>query len=142
MLYNIFYRLENLNIQIKVKNNKISLLYKDGSLPMDLKKQIQQHKEEIKRRLEENEQARRYGFLIYAYGELYEFRYGKGSYLFIEREGNKAIVWRGSYIHGDPRPYRIKVLANRVPFHHALAEAVGFIEWLKRQEGRANIYSL
>lgn len=141
MLYNLFYQIDNLNIQIKIKNKKLSLIYEEGTLPMDLKKQIKQHKQQIIKRLEENEQARKKGFLVYCYGEFYEFRYGVGAYLFIEREGELAIAWRANYMPDGSRPYKIKVLAERVPFESAFQEAVGFIDWLQRQRkwGDSNV---
>ncbi|BDG46407.1 hypothetical protein [Parageobacillus sp. KH3-4] len=141
MLYNLFYQIENLNIQIKIKNNKLSLVYEEGTLSLDLKKQIKQHKQQIIKRLEENEQARKKGFLVYCYGEFYEFRYGAGAYLFIEREGELAIAWRANYLPDESRPYKIKVLAERVPFERAFQEAVGFIDWLQRQRkwGDSNV---
>jgi len=35
MLYNIFYEIDNLNIQIKIKNKKLSLIYEEGTLPLE-----------------------------------------------------------------------------------------------------------
>ncbi|MED0686584.1 hypothetical protein [Anoxybacillus ayderensis] len=134
-MFNLFYQIDNLNIQIKIKNNKLSLVYEEGTLPMDLKKQIKQHKQQLKKRLEENEMAREKGFIIYRYGELYEYRYGLGAYLFIEREGELAIAWRANYMPDEKQPYKIKLLAERVPFEKAFQEAASFISWLKRQKG-------
>ncbi|MCX8045513.1 hypothetical protein CI793_11235 [Anoxybacillus ayderensis] len=134
MLYNIFYEIDNLNIQIKIKNKKLSLIYEEGTLPLDLKKQIKQHKQQIIKRLEENELARAKGFLVHLYGEFYEFRYGAGAYLFIEREGELAHAWRANYMPDEQKPYKIKTLAERVPFEQAFEEAAGFIDWLQRQK--------
>lgn len=133
MLYNLFYQIDNLNIQIKIKNKKLSLIYEEGTLPLDLKQKIKQHKQQLIKRLEENEIARAKGFLIYRYGELYEYRYGLGAYLFIEREGDLAIAWRANYMPEEKQPYKTKILAERVPFEKAFQEAAGFIDWLQRQ---------
>lgn len=135
MLYNLFYQIDNLNIQIKIKNKKLRLIYEEGTLPLDLKQQIKQHKQQLIKRLEENEMAREKGFLIYRYGELYEYRYGLGAYLFIEREGELAIAWRANYMPEEKQPYKIKLLVERVPFEKAFQEAASFIDWLKRQKG-------
>ncbi|MBW7651335.1 hypothetical protein [Anoxybacillus sp. ST4] len=134
MLYNIFCEIDNLNIQIKIKNKKLSLIYEEGTLPLDLRQQIKQYKQQIKKRLEENEMARAKGFLIYRYGELYEYRYGLGAYLFIERMGELAIAWRGNYMPGEEQPYKVKTLVERVPFEKAFKEAGNFIDWLQRQK--------
>ncbi|WP_378211129.1 hypothetical protein [Anoxybacteroides rupiense] len=139
MLYNLFYQIDNLNIQIKIKNKKLSLIYEEGTLPLDLKQQIKQqikqHKQQIIKRLEENELARAKGFLVHQYGEMYEFRYGAGAYIFIEREGDLAIAWRANYMPDELRPYKVKVLAERVSFEKAFQEATGFIDWLHRKRG-------
>ncbi|MBE2941941.1 hypothetical protein HPK10_02055 [Anoxybacillus flavithermus] len=134
MLYKIFCEIDNLNIQIKIKNKKLSLIYEEGTLPLELKKAIKEHKYEIMKRLEENEMARAKGFLIYRYGELYEYRYGLGAYLFIEREGDLAIAWRANYMPEEKQPYKIKMLAERVTFEKAFQEAENFINWLQRQK--------
>lgn len=134
MLYNILCEMDNLNIQIKIKNKKLSLIYEEGTLPMEFKQKIKQHKQQLIKRLEENEMAREKGFLIYCYGELYEYRYGLGAYLFIEREGDLAIAWRANYMPEEKQPYKIKMLAERVPFEKAFHEAASFIDWLQRQK--------
>jgi hypothetical protein len=133
MLYNLFYQIDNLNIQLKIKNKKLSLIYEEGTLPLELKQQIKQHKQQIIKRLEENEMAHLKGFLVHQYGEFYEFRYGLGAYLFIEREGELAYAWRANYMPEEQKPYKIKTLAERVPFEKAFEEAAGFIDWLHRQ---------
>jgi hypothetical protein len=137
MLYNLFYQIDTLNIQLKIKNKKLSLIYEEGTLPLELKKVIKEHKYEIIKRLEENELARAKGFLVHQYGEMYEFRYGAGAYLFIEREGELAYAWRANYMPDEQKPYKIKTLAERVPFEQAFEEAAGFIDWLHRQRKRS-----
>jgi hypothetical protein len=127
----------NLNIQIKEVDYKTKLIYEPGILDETLKKQIKQHKKGILQRMEENEVARNAGFLIYNHGLIYEYRYGLGAYLYIERlpEGLTS-VWRENYLPDQQKPHRIKIIADNVPFKKAFKEAQGFINWLNNKRGR------
>lgn len=126
------------NIQIKEIDNITKLLYAPGQINDELKKQIIQNKAGLLQRLDENEQARKTGFLIYNHGQLYEYRYGLGAYLYIERlPDGKANTWRENYLPGQQMAYKTKGIVQNVPFLKAYLEANRFIDWLKKQKRKA-----
>ncbi|WP_445506600.1 hypothetical protein [Niallia sp. 03190] len=94
MINNLLNIMYNLNIEIKEKNNKIKLIYQN-CIDEKLKTQIKEYKIEILQQLKDNAVAKEIGFLIYQHGLFYEYRYGRGAYLFIERLPNgRATTWR------------------------------------------------
>lgn len=125
----------NQNIQIEIKNNnKLSLKYEQGILTTGLKENIQQHKQQLIQRLKENAAAQEKGFLVYENGIFYEYRYGLGAFLFIERNPDGSTSsWRANYAADDSKPYKIKYLRRDVPFEEAFREAASFVDWLKRK---------
>ncbi|OEH92530.1 hypothetical protein [Bacillus solimangrovi] len=123
------------NIILEHNDNKLKLIYKEGVLSEHLKYEIKQNKKFILERLRENQLASDKGFLIYNHGDLYEYRYGFGAYLYIEREhNNKVSAWRANYPKDDNKPNRIIYLVKNTTFGHAFTKAVGFIDWLKRKK--------
>lgn len=130
-LLNIMY---HLNIEIKEKDNKTKLIYKHGFIDEGIKTQIKQQKELILQRNRENEEARLKGFIVYNHGQFYEYRYGVGSYLFLERLPNgRAIAWRENYRQGEIKAYRTKTIVQNVMFQKAFDEATSFINWLNKK---------
>jgi hypothetical protein len=123
---------------LKTHHKKIKLIYSPGQLDDLIKEQIKQNKKGILDRIEENEAARRAGFLVYQHGMFYEYRYGFGAYLFIERLPNGlASVWRENYLPEKPTPIKTKVMAENVPFKKVFENAQGFISWLKKHNNKA-----
>jgi hypothetical protein len=105
----------HLNIQIKDINNKTKLVYEAGQLDEVLKEQIKQHKKVILQRQEENEAAKKAGFLVYNHGLIYEYRYGLGAHLFIERLPNGLVsVWRENYLPDQNKPFKTKIMVENV----------------------------
>lgn len=133
-LLNVMY---HLNIQIKEINGKTKLIYEFGLLDETLKTLIKQHKERIMQRLVENEAARKLGFLVYHHGHIYEYRYGFGAYIYIERHpGGLASAWRDNYLPGQNKPFKTKIIAENVEFKKAFKDTKGFIEWLNKKRSR------
>ena len=76
------------------------------------------------------------GFLVYQQGQFYEFRYGRGAFLYIERHTDgTATAWRDNFKNDNLTPYKTKIMANNVPFVKAYKEAASFIEWLNKKRG-------
>lgn len=125
----------NQNIKLEIKNNnKLNLIYEQGVLSPGLKDEIKRLKKQLVKRLQENDTAREKGFLVYDNGSLYEYRYGIGAFLFIERDQQDlATVWRANYARDENKPYKIKYVKRNVPFEEALQEAANFVDWLKRK---------
>jgi hypothetical protein len=127
----------HLKIEIIEANNKTKLIYEAGLVSEQLKAQIKQHKKEIMERIKENEAAFDRGFLVYQHGQFYEYQYGRGSFLYIERVSNgKAVAWRANYLPEQKTPYKTKMIAENVPFSKAYKEATGFIDWLNKRRGK------
>lgn len=127
----------HLNIQIKKVDHKTKLIYEPGQLDENLKIEIKQQKQRILQRFEENEFAKKTGFLIYNHGLLYEYQYGWGSFIYIERLPNGLTnVWRENYLPDQKRPNKSKSIRENVPFMKGLKEAQGFINWLNKKRGR------
>ncbi|WP_017473333.1 hypothetical protein [Amphibacillus jilinensis] len=137
MISKLLDHLNDQNIQIVVLNNqKIKLLYQKNQITKELKNQITKYKNKIIARHKQNEQARSKGFNVYGHGDLYEYRYGFGSYLFIERYSNDLVTaWRANYPKGGDKPYKIKTIRKNSNFERAFEDAVGFIDWLNKRKG-------
>jgi hypothetical protein len=137
MINQILNAMYHLNIQIKEIDNKTKLIYDPGLLDATLKALIKQHKKGILQRIEENEAARNIGFLVYHHGLVYEYRYGLGAYIYIERLPNGRVsAWRENYLPGQDKPFKTKIIAENVSFKKGLKDAKGFICWLNKKHGR------
>lgn len=136
MISNFLHALYHLDIDIFLINEKIRVKYKKEITNKETIEKIKILKPLILKRLKENEIAAEKGFLIHYYGDLYEYRYGLNSYLFIERlDDYKAIAWRANYRNDDSKPYNIKIIANNVSFHDAFQKATSFIDWMNKKRG-------
>lgn len=135
MLNQLFNHLNYSNVHLFVIDGNIRLIYKEHTLNKKTKQIIKELKPKIIKRFKENQLAREKGFLVYGYGEFYEYRFGINSFLFIERLDDSCTAWRANYRHGDKKPYKVKVMAKNVTFEKALKEASGFIDWLKKRRG-------
>ncbi|USK56360.1 hypothetical protein LIS82_07775 [Cytobacillus solani] len=134
MINQLLNTMYHLNIEIKEIDNKTKLVYGSGILNSELKELIKQHKPLLLQRLDENQAAKRIGFLIYHHGLLYEYRYGRGAFLYIERLPNgKATAWRANYLPDQTEPYKTKTIVHNVLFQRAFDEAAGFIEWINKK---------
>ncbi|MEH7126008.1 hypothetical protein V7127_22615 [Bacillus sp. JJ1773] len=137
MINQLLNTMYHLNIEIKEIDNKTKLVYEPGLLNEELKEQIKQHKSLLVQRLGENEDARKLGLLIYNHGQLYEYRYGRGAFLYIERLPNgKATAWRDNFLLEQSTPYKTKTIIANVPFEKAFEQAAGFINWMKKVQKR------
>lgn len=137
MINNLLNILYHLDIKIEVQNKKTKLIYKNGSISEEIKNQIKQHKKELLQRIKENEEALSIGFLVYNQGQLYEYRYGAGAYLYIERHSDLlADAWRANYRIGEDKPYKTIVIAKNVKFEQAYMKSKGFIEWIASKQKR------
>lgn len=134
MITQLLHDLDNNNIQLQINKEKIKLIYEKNALSDVLKELIKRNKPKLITRLQENEAARKKGFMIYGNGALYEYRYGFGSYLYIERQSEElATVWRANYRKDIGKPYKVIILVQNTSFEKAYKDAVGFIDWLKRR---------
>jgi hypothetical protein len=124
----------HLNIEIKEIDQQIKLIYLSGQLDETLKEQIKQYKKGILKRLEENEAAKKEGFLVYNHGLMYEYRYGLGAFIFIERHSNGLVsVWRENYLPDQNKPFKTKIMVENVSIKKGFENAQGFINWLKKR---------
>ncbi|MDG5787796.1 hypothetical protein QA612_09815 [Evansella sp. AB-P1] len=129
------------DIQLFLDNGNITIKYKKDKLNnieiKKIKQQIKENKKDLIQRLEENKKAKEKKFLIYGDGDLYEYRYGFNSFLFIERLDNGlTYAYRSSYKVGDNQSYKTIILGKNVPFDKAFEKAAGFIDWLNKRNRR------
>ncbi|UOQ47213.1 hypothetical protein MUN88_14170 [Gracilibacillus caseinilyticus] len=136
MLNNLLDELYVHNIEIILHDNKkLKLLYDKNHNIETLKQKIKQNKYKIIARLQENQDAYSKGFNIYGHGDLYEYRYGYGSYLYIERYENELVsVYRLNYFKGGVKPYKVKIVRENCSFERGLKDATGFIQWLNKRQ--------
>lgn len=135
MINNLLNIMYDLNIEIIEKNNKIKLIYQNY-IDEKLKAQIKEYKIEILQQLKENAAAKEIGFLVYQHGLFYEYRYGRGA--FLHRTPSK---WSSNSLEGNHREdqkgaYKTKIIVQNVPFERAFKEAMGFIGWLRKWQGK------
>ncbi|MFO1442663.1 hypothetical protein KDN24_05475 [Bacillus sp. Bva_UNVM-123] len=137
MIYQLLNTMYHLNIQIKEVERKTKLVYDPGLLNEKLKEQIRLHKKSLIQRLEENEGAKKIGFIVYSHGQLYEYRYGRGAFLYIERLPNgHATAWRENYLPDQSTAYKTIVIVTNVRFEKAFEQATSFINWLNKKRNR------
>jgi hypothetical protein len=126
----------HLNIEIKEINNKTKLVYENGILNEELKKHIKTNKGLLLQRLDENERAKKLGFIVYHHGELYEYRYGLGAFLYIERlQNGKVTAWRENFLPNQQQAYKTKLIVQNVSFVKSFDQAEGFINWMNKNRG-------
>lgn len=137
MISNFLHELYHLDIDIFIINEKIRVKYKKEITKKETIEKIKKLKPLILKRLKENEIAVDKGFTIYHFGDLYEYRYGLNSYLFIERlDDYKAIAWRANYRSDDSKPYKTTIISENVSFNEAFQQSVNFIDWVKNKGRR------
>lgn len=91
-------------------------------------------KRKIAKRFQENKFAKKKGFMIYNHGLLYEYRYGFGAFLYVERlQNGLAHAWRANYALGKEKPYKIITVAETTSFSKAFKSAIGFVDWIERR---------
>ncbi len=135
MINQLLNKMYHLNIQIKDIEGKTKLIYEPGLLDQQLKEQIRLHKDALLIRMSENHSANKLGFLVFNHGALYEYRYGLGAFLYIERLPNgKVSAWRENYLPAQERSYKVVNIAHNVPFDKAFEKAEGFIIWLSKKQ--------
>ncbi len=138
MISDFLHYLYHLDIYISVSNNRLRLKYK--TIDITTKEKIKQLKPLLIKRIKENDVATEKGFTVFSYGDLYEYRYGLNSFLFIERlDDHKATAWRANYRQDDDKPYKVKLIARNVPFEEAFQQANRFIDWLNKKNGRRHL---
>lgn len=132
-IYQLLDKMYEQNIQFKEENENLKLIYTSGTLDEFLKMEIKRNKQQLLALLLENQNARDLGMVIYNQYTLYEYRYGKGAYLYIERlENGLTDAWRANYKVGEYKPYKIKTVCRNVPFVQAFEKSKGFIKWLHK----------
>ncbi|MFC4323675.1 TubC N-terminal docking domain-related protein [Litchfieldia salsa] len=137
MISQLLNEMYHLNIQLNIKDEKISLIYEDGVLTNDLKQKIKFNKKYLMKRLVENEIAIKKGFQIYNHGDLYEYRYGLGAFIYIERDlEGKSSAWIANYAKNENKPYKVTMISSNTTFDAAFNKAAGFIDWLNKKNGR------
>lgn len=137
MIDNLLNDMYHLKIQIKEENYRTKLIYEAGLVSDKLKAQIKKHKKEIMQRQKENAAALDLGFLVYQHGQFYEYQYGRGAFLYIERHPDgTATAWRDNFKPDELIPYKTKIIARNEPFEKAYKEAASFIDWLNKKRVR------
>jgi hypothetical protein len=140
MLYQLLNIMYHLNIEIKEINNKTKLVYEKGILNEELKEQIKAYKGLLLQRLDENEKAQKLGFIVYHHGELYEYRYGLGAFLYVERlQDGKVTAWRENFLPNQQHAYKTKLIVQNVSFVKAFDQAEGFINWMNKNRGKKRV---
>lgn len=140
MIDNLLKNMYYLKIEIKEVNNRTKLTHEAGLVPEKLKTLIKLYKTEIMQRQKENEAALDLGFLVYQHGQFYEYQYGRGAFLYIERHPDgTATAWRDNFKPDELIPYKTKIIARNEPFPRVYKEAASFIDWLNKKRGRKGI---
>jgi hypothetical protein len=96
------------------------------------KERLKEHKAKILEMFEQQEKALNHGWTVYPYGECYEKRIGRDSYVYIllEKSG-KWTVWRGTW---RERQYaeKEKLVIENVDFEKALEKANNYVNWFRK----------
>jgi hypothetical protein len=140
MLYQLLNTMYHLNIEIQEKDNKTKLIYENGILNEELKERIKTSKGLLLQRLDENEKAKKLGFIVYNHGELFEYRFGLGAFLYIERlQNGRATAWRENFAPNQQLAYKTRTIVQNVPFEKAFDQAERFINWLNKNRGKKRV---
>lgn len=124
LLQELFHR----DIQLVVNDQNIKMIYQKENINTQIKNNIKDQKKELIKRLKENEIALEHNWIVHGQGELYEYRYGFASYIFIERLPNdKVIAWRANYRKDEMKPYKVKIIGKNIEFETAMEGQVGLL---------------
>ncbi|MFC4403819.1 hypothetical protein [Gracilibacillus xinjiangensis] len=134
MLNTLLDKIYTNNIQLTLHHKNIKIEYKMDQNIEKIKQEIKQHKRKIVKRLTENQKAADKGFFIYGHGDLYEYRYGFHSYLYMERHDNELVsIYRLKYQKGSSVPYKTTVMRKNCSFERGFDRAAGFIDWVEER---------
>jgi hypothetical protein len=131
MIQTILKEIEELGCVVTCEGDKLKL-HDPRPLTHEHKVNLKAVKADVLELFEQQEQAKRKGWIVYPFGEAYEKRVGRNSlvYIFLEKNGTYT-VWRGTWREKD-YPEKEKVVIRGADFATAFERANSYVNWFKK----------
>lgn len=128
MIHQLLKEVEGLGCVVSSEMKKLKL-HDPRPITNEIRELLKKNKSEIIKLLDQQEKARKEGWIVYHYGEVYEKQISLNSfvYLFLEEDGTYT-AWRGTW-REVTSPYSQKIIIQKVDFETAYKRANNYIEW-------------
>lgn len=127
--------IEGLGCPIELEGDNLKLL-DPRVLTEKHKELLKKHKGSILESFSHHERARKKGWLVYPYGESYEKRVGRNSFVYIFSEANGTYtVWRGTW-RESAGPETEKIIVSDVDFDTAFDRANDYVDWFSKRQNK------
>ena len=126
------------DVNPSVVDGNIKADFKKGNFPDELRFLIKQNKPALIERLKQNDLLEENGWIIYLFGEVYEYHLSLRSYLYIDREEDGThTLWRNT-LKGVGQD-QSKVLLSQATFNDVYVKATDYISWWTGQQKKVSI---
>jgi hypothetical protein len=131
MISSLLWEVEALGCTVMSEEDKLKL--DNASVLTSVhKERLREHKTKILKFFEQQEQARTLGWLVYPFGEAFERRLGRNSYVYLFQEKNgRYTVWRGTW-RDKQSADKEKVVIENVDFEKAFEKANSYVNWFSK----------
>jgi hypothetical protein len=128
MIHSLLREVARLGCEISCEGDKLKL-HKPATLAPEHKELLKTNKADILEMFERQKKARALGWLVYPYGEAFERRIGRNSFVYIFQEADGTFtVWRGTWKdkkHAETE----KVVIENADFKTAFERANNYLKW-------------
>lgn len=139
-------KLSSLGVRLWVQDGRLKYTAPRGVMTAEVLEELKRYKSHIIERLEgvsaratpssdtqtehpHDAAARASCWLILRSDEAYSRALSRTAEVFLLKEGQTWLVWRGDWFGGESEPIRQKVIAQGLPFEEALKRGNSYIQW-------------
>lgn len=132
MIQALLREFESLGCAVTAEEGNLKL-HDPRFLTIEHKNKIKHVKNKVLELFNQQDRAKRKGWIVYPFGEAYEIKVGRNStvFMFLERDGNFT-VWRGTWRDKDS-PEKEKVIVQGVNFDTAFERANKYVDWFRKK---------
>jgi hypothetical protein len=135
MIHALLQEIEGLGCSIEVIGDKLKLDH-PTVLAESQKDLLRKHKAIILELFSQQKRAKEKGWFVFRFGEAYEKRVGKNSFVYIFLEPNGTYTaWRGTW-RESIAPETERILVSDVKFDTAFDRANDYIEWVGKRQNK------
>jgi hypothetical protein len=134
MIQSLLKEIEGMGCAVEVERDKLKLL-DPRPITDDIRSQLREHKPEILKMFEREEQAKKQGWIVFPYGEGFEKQvsWNTSVYIFLEEDGTYT-VWRATWYEGTS-PAKESIIIQKVDFETAFERANNYVQWFQKKRG-------
>lgn len=136
MIYSILSECWKHDVFLTVVDGQLLADYKKGTFPDELRFKVQQYKTLLTERVKQNQLLKGEKWFVGCFGDVYEYRLGFKSYLYIERESEQAFtLWRRT--QREIGEDKTKIFLSSASFEQVYKKAASYINWWTGKQERA-----